>query len=222
MKRLTRIPPSRSRSIARVTRARSRRDIQPAFGSDLFAFLRNQRYLRGFQSEGDVDHLVGACRLEIEISRHRSCERLDIGVLNVPAVLAKVSCDSISPRGSRILKRLQSGSAPIRVAPVSAWQHGLCSRTVVDVLLPFRPPFRFAPTFVESRVKKTLLALFLLTACSRAATTTTTTTAGPVGAAPAPPLRRQRILTSPAARHREMRLSNSSTQFGRRTSRRWL
>lgn len=35
-------------------------------------------------------------------------------------------------------------------------------------------------------MKKTLLALFLLTACSRAATTTTTTTAGPVGAAPAP------------------------------------
>jgi hypothetical protein len=41
-------------------------------------------------------------------------------------------------------------------------------------------------------VKKTLFALLLLTACSRAATTTTTTTTGPVGApapapAPAPP-----------------------------------
>lgn len=36
-------------------------------------------------------------------------------------------------------------------------------------------------------MKKTLLALFLLTACSRAATTTTTTAAGPLGApAPAP------------------------------------
>ena len=34
-------------------------------------------------------------------------------------------------------------------------------------------------------MKKTLLALFLVTACSRAATTTTTTTTGPVGA-PAP------------------------------------
>ena len=34
-------------------------------------------------------------------------------------------------------------------------------------------------------MKRTLLALFLLTACSRAATTTTTTTTGPVGA-PAP------------------------------------
>jgi hypothetical protein len=39
---------------------------------------------------------------------------------------------------------------------------------------------------VEYRVKKTLLALFVLTACSRAATTTTTST-GPMGApAPAP------------------------------------
>ncbi len=39
-------------------------------------------------------------------------------------------------------------------------------------------------------MKKTLLALFLLTACSRAATTTTTTSSGPIGApapAPAPP-----------------------------------
>ena len=36
-------------------------------------------------------------------------------------------------------------------------------------------------------MKKTLLALLLLTACSRAATTTTTSTAGPMGApAPAP------------------------------------
>ena len=38
-------------------------------------------------------------------------------------------------------------------------------------------------------MKKTLLALFLLTACSRAATTTTTTTTGPIGTttpAPAP------------------------------------
>src|SRR5689334_15144952 len=42
------------------------------------------------------------------------------------------------------------------------------------------------------RVKRTLLALILLTACSRAATTTTTTSTGPVGA-PAP-----KVSTPPA------------------------
>ena len=52
-------------------------------------------------------------------------------------------------------------------------------------MLAFIPLVTFAPTFVEHRVKKFLLALCLVTACTHA-TTKTTTTAAPIGAAPAP------------------------------------
>ena len=51
-------------------------------------------------------------------------------------------------------------------------------------------------------MKKTLLALFLLTACSRAATTTTTTTTGPIGKpgpAPAPATAPSSNLNAPGA-----------------------
>lgn len=47
----------------------------------------------------------------------------------------------------------------------------------------FIPLVTFAPTFVEHRVKKFLLALCLATACTHA-TTKTTTTAAPIGAEP--------------------------------------
>ena len=48
-------------------------------------------------------------------------------------------------------------------------------------MLAFIPLVTFAPTFVEHRVKKFLLALCLVTACTHATTKTTTTTE-PIGA----------------------------------------
>ena len=57
--------------------------------------LRNEGDFERPEPLGDGEHLVGARHLEIEDSRNRGCELLDVGVLNVPPILAQVRRDSV-------------------------------------------------------------------------------------------------------------------------------
>ena len=74
-------------------------DIEPSFSRDLLALFRNQRHLRGFQPERDVDHLVRACAFEIEIGSDRRRERVDVCILNVPSVFSKMRRYSVGTGG---------------------------------------------------------------------------------------------------------------------------
>lgn len=126
--------------------------IEPTFGSYLFTLLRNQRYLLRLRAERDGNHLVGACCLEIEIGRNGFRKRIDVRVLYMAAVFAKMRCNSI---GSGALANPRGVDRAWLVATSRLSQ----CRNVVDVYIQSQMSFKscwhldgllsFAPTFVE-------------------------------------------------------------------------
>ena len=71
------------------------RHIEATFGGDLLAPLGNERHLMWAQSYGDGEHFVGAGHLEVEHRCNRSCEPLDVHVLDVSPILAQVRGDPV-------------------------------------------------------------------------------------------------------------------------------
>lgn len=65
-------------------------DVEATLRRDLLAALRNKRHLMRSETRCDRQHLVGAGHLEIEDRRDGGCQVQDIGVLNVPSILAKM------------------------------------------------------------------------------------------------------------------------------------
>jgi hypothetical protein len=72
--------------------------IETALGSNLFALLRDEGHLLRSNAESGGDHRLGTCRFEIEVGGYRSCESLDVGVLNVSSIFAQVRSDSVCSR----------------------------------------------------------------------------------------------------------------------------
>ncbi len=130
-------------------------DVKATFGGDLFPFLGDERHLIRAHEEGHVDHRVRARDFKIEETAHAGAEGVDVGVLNVPPVLAQVSGDSVctgrfAQHGGRHWVRL---SATARLPQ---------RRHVVDVHIKalvacshIRPEYNFL------RMKKLLLVLAL-------------------------------------------------------------
>jgi hypothetical protein len=73
-------------------------DIESPLCRHLLAFFRNQCDLLGFETKGNVHHLIFAGRLEVEVRDHRSCELFHVRVLYVAAILSKMSRDSVGAR----------------------------------------------------------------------------------------------------------------------------
>ena len=70
-------------------------DVEPAFGGDLLAAFGNESDLMGSKTTGQREHLVGAGHLEVEHGANAGCQPLDVGVLNVPSILAEVRGDAV-------------------------------------------------------------------------------------------------------------------------------
>jgi hypothetical protein len=69
--------------------------VQAAFGSDLFAPLRNQGDLIRMDCDCDRDHLIGAGQLQIEVCAHTCTQRAHVVILDVPAVFPKMRGDAV-------------------------------------------------------------------------------------------------------------------------------
>ncbi len=70
-------------------------DIEPALGGDLLALLGHQGGLMRLQALGDVEHLLGAGHFEVEHRLDAVADPLDVGVLDVAAILAEVGRDAV-------------------------------------------------------------------------------------------------------------------------------
>jgi hypothetical protein len=69
--------------------------IEAAFRGQLSSFFGDQSYLLGYDSFGDFDYRLGHAHFEIQFAGDGLFEDLDITVVDVAAVLAKVDGDSV-------------------------------------------------------------------------------------------------------------------------------
>src|SRR6185436_432537 len=69
-------------------------DVESSLGGNLLPSLRNEHHLMWTEPLGDGEHFVGARHLQIEPGGDRCGETLDIVVLNVASVFAKVRGDA--------------------------------------------------------------------------------------------------------------------------------
>ena len=75
------------------------RDIEPALGRHLGAPLGHEHGQLRPQRDRDRHHLVGRRHLEVELGPHDLLQPREIGVLDVPTVLAQVHGDSVGAAG---------------------------------------------------------------------------------------------------------------------------
>ena len=162
----------------RVTHAsRVTNDVEPALGSDLLAPFRNQRHLPWAETKGYIHHLAHTRRFEIEETGDLRCERLYVRVLHVAAVFAKMRGDSVG--ASRLTDRSRSNRIGLNATarlPQCRDMVDVDAEALVSCSHLSRPLGSLL--IVENRVKKLVLALLVLSACSHATTTTTTDAGG--------------------------------------------
>gem|GEM_PF-78035 len=82
------------------------RDIKPAFGRHLLASLRNEHRQLRLQADGDANHFVGCGHLEVQLRSHRRAQPRQVGILNVPTILAEVHRDAVGATRLRLERRL--------------------------------------------------------------------------------------------------------------------
>ena len=82
------------------------RDIESAFGGDLFALFGDERDLVRAEPHGDAEHVLGAGHFEVERDAEGVHEPIDVGILDVPAVFAEVCGDAV---GAGALAELGGG-----------------------------------------------------------------------------------------------------------------
>ena len=75
------------------------RDVQPALSRHFFAALRHQGHLVRAQPFGDAEHLIGARHLEVERGTNDGEQGVEVGVLDMTAVLAQVRGDAVGAGG---------------------------------------------------------------------------------------------------------------------------
>ena len=63
-------------------------DVEAAFGRDLFAGFRDEADRCRFQLQGEGGHRGSAGHLEVETNPGDRGDRMDVGVLDVAAILA--------------------------------------------------------------------------------------------------------------------------------------
>ena len=88
-------PPKSRYPVAKLNRVT--RHVQAALRGDLLTPLGHERHLVGTNSPGDRQHFVRERHLEIDDAAHRLGQPLDIVVLDVPPILAKVGGDPVCP-----------------------------------------------------------------------------------------------------------------------------
>ena len=81
-------------------------EVEPALGGDFLAALRNERGLIGTEPAGDADDLGAGRELDIE-HPDGGAHPLQVVILDVPAVLPKVSRDAVGARGFAEARRLE-------------------------------------------------------------------------------------------------------------------
>ena len=162
----------------RVTHARRvTNDVEPALGSDLLAPFRNQCHLSRAETKGYIHHLADTRRFKIEESADPRCESLYVRVLHVAAVFAKMRGDTVG--ASRLTDRRRSnwiGLIATARLPQCRDMVDVDAEALVSCSHLSRPLGSLL--IVEKRVKKLVLALLVLSACSHATTTTTTDAGG--------------------------------------------
>ena len=80
-----------------LNRSRVRREVEAAFGGDLFPALRNEGCLVGLHVQGDIDHLGRRRHLQVQSSPDDVAEKAKVPVLDMPPVFPKVDGDSVGP-----------------------------------------------------------------------------------------------------------------------------
>ena len=65
-----------------------RAHIQTSFSSYLAGILGDQRYRVRLNIDGDLHHVFSRGHFDIQISRHRPAQHIEIGILNMPPVAA--------------------------------------------------------------------------------------------------------------------------------------
>ena len=99
-------------------RALGGRDVEPAFRGDLLAPFGDERDLMRAKPLGDGEHLRGARHLEVEDRRDRCGDRVDVGVLDVAAILAQMRRDAV---GAGALAE-RHGASGTGSSPRRAWR----------------------------------------------------------------------------------------------------
>ena len=107
------------------------RDIEPAFGRHLLASLRNEHRQLRLQADGDANHFVGCGHLKVQLRSHGRAQSRQVGVLNVPTILAEVHRDAVGATRLRLERRLDR----IGLVCPTRLPH---RRYVVDVYAKFR------------------------------------------------------------------------------------
>src|SRR5687768_5113760 len=100
--------------------------VESAFRGDFLAALRHDGGLERPQPAGEVQNAIARGELEVEHRADRAGEPLDVLVLNVPAIFAKVGRDSVGAGG---LARLRGGHGIGLVGPARFTD----GRDVVDI-----------------------------------------------------------------------------------------
>ncbi len=86
------------------------RDVEPALGGDLLAPLGHQAGGVRPVRQGDAQHLLGDRHLQVQRLAAPAAERrqlVDVGVGDVPAILAQVGGDAVGAGGDGHLGRAQ-------------------------------------------------------------------------------------------------------------------
>src|SRR6185437_4294015 len=142
----------------------ARLDREPPFGGDFLPALRHQRGLVGAEPGGDPDDLGTRGQLEIEGQAGAGGERLDVRVLNVAAVFAKVDGNAVGTPGERVGR----GADGIRLIRFPRFADG---RDVINVDVEahgFLPSVQLPPTGATP-LNRALLVVLLCAgaACSQ-------------------------------------------------------
>ncbi len=74
------------------------RHVEPAFGGQLLASLRDQAYVFRPQALGEREHGFGDAHLEIHPRLQRILHQQHVALLDVPTILAQVYGDAVRPR----------------------------------------------------------------------------------------------------------------------------
>lgn len=161
------------------------RDVQASLGRDLLASLGHERDLMRTESKSDLHHLRGARHLEIQCCAYCPRETFNVGILDVTPIFPQVRRDSV--RSSFLAERcgsdgvglvgppcLPNGRDVIDVDAETLIGCAFHGGTEVDWMCRWRrrplPPNSGiisvrSHTVVESRVKKLILLVLVVTAC---------------------------------------------------------
>lgn len=150
-------------------------NVEATFRRDLLAALGNKCHLVRPETRRDREHLISAGHLQIEDGGDGGCQSRDVGVLNVPSILAEMRRDTVRPR----LFAQQRGLDGIWFGSTSGLPDG---RHVVDVdvqpLVLGHDYLGLAPSLHGDRMKLTALSLASITLISACATSPSKATPG--------------------------------------------